>query len=67
MEALGKTLAERSATVGDAQLVVICGKNHQLQQRLRETDWGPHVHVVVEGFVTRMNDYMATADCIVTK
>ena len=50
-----------------AQLVVICGKNHKLRDELRAVDWGPHLHVVVEGFTNRMSDYMAASDCIVTK
>jgi len=67
--ALGHRLAERNAAIGGhgAQMVVICGKNHRLRQELRERDWGPHLHVVVEGFVTRMPDYMTIADTIVTK
>ncbi|EOD09373.1 hypothetical protein EMIHUDRAFT_414703, partial [Emiliania huxleyi CCMP1516] len=49
------------------QLVVICGRNARLQQQLRETEWAPSIHVVVEGFVTRMSEFMAAADCLITK
>lgn len=66
--AMAARLAKHNEAGGDpAQMVVICGKNYALRQRLKEQSWGPNLHVVVEGFVTRMNDYMATADCIVTK
>ncbi len=34
---------------------------------LQARDWGPHLHVAVEGFTSRMNDYMGVASCIVTK
>jgi len=70
VEALGERMAERNAATGGEsapQLVVICGKNHKLRQQLRERSWGPHLHVVIEGFTTRMSDYMSTADTIVTK
>ena len=78
VHALGAQMAEQNAvraTVdgangaqGDhAQLVVICGKNHKLRDELPAVDWGPHLHVVVEGFTNRMSDYMAASDCIVTK
>jgi len=50
-----------------AQMVVICGKNHALREELQQRDWGGDLHVVVEGFVTRMSEYMIAADCIVTK
>ena len=72
VEAMGEKMAAHNAAGAGAsgaplQLVVICGKNHRLRQRLRERDWGPHLNVVIEGFVTRMSDYMASVDCIVTK
>ena len=72
VDAMAARMAERNAAAAAggrevAQLVVICGKNHKLRQQLRERDFGPHLHVVVEGFVTRMSEYMSNADCIVTK
>jgi 1,2-diacylglycerol 3-beta-galactosyltransferase len=47
------------------QLVVIAGRNERLQRRLEATRW--EVPVVVKGFVTDMPEWMAAADCIVTK
>ena len=34
---------------------------------LQARDWGPHLHVAVVGFTSRMSDYMGVASCIVTK
>jgi 1,2-diacylglycerol 3-beta-galactosyltransferase len=47
------------------QLVVICGRNRELRADLESRDWP--VPVRVEGFVDNMPDWMAAADCIVTK
>ena len=49
-------LGAGAAEAEKVQVVVICGKNQLLKQRLQEREWGAHVHVVVEGFVTRMCD-----------
>eukprot|EP00193_Tetraselmis_chui_P018321 CAMPEP_0177789076 /NCGR_PEP_ID=MMETSP0491_2-20121128/22520_1 /TAXON_ID=63592 /ORGANISM="Tetraselmis chuii, Strain PLY429" /LENGTH=475 /DNA_ID=CAMNT_0019310843 /DNA_START=79 /DNA_END=1505 /DNA_ORIENTATION=- len=49
------------------QLVVICGKNAKLQERVAKDDWGPHLRLCVQGFVTNMNEWMAACDCIITK
>jgi len=50
----------------EAQLVVVCGKNAKMQQRIMSQTWD-HVDVQVRGFIKRMSDYMAVSDCIVTK
>ncbi len=47
------------------QLVVIAGRNQRLRGRLEAARW--QVPVVVKGFVTDMPEWMAAADCIVTK
>ena len=77
VDALGAQMASQNAKQavaggegeeeGASQLLVVCGKNAALKQKLEETDWGPHLHVVVEGFTTRMSDFMASSDVIVTK
>lgn len=64
VDALGRALGSRQVL---SQLVVICGKNRKLQKRLRAVQLPTSVHLVVEGFVTRMSEYMAAADCIITK
>jgi 1,2-diacylglycerol 3-beta-galactosyltransferase len=47
------------------QLVVICGRNRELQQELGARSWP--VPTVIEGFVEEMWDWMAACDCIITK
>jgi 1,2-diacylglycerol 3-beta-galactosyltransferase len=65
VDAMGTRLGASNGC--SAQMIVVCGKNKQLYDELRRRDWGGSLHVVVEGFVSRMADYMTSADCIVTK
>jgi 1,2-diacylglycerol 3-beta-galactosyltransferase len=48
-----------------AQLVVICGRNNVLRRRLSQQHWP--IPVVLEGFVDNVADWMAAADCLITK
>jgi 1,2-diacylglycerol 3-beta-galactosyltransferase len=48
-----------------AQVIVICGRNQTLQQRLTARTWP--IPVAVQGFVTNMPDWMIASDCVVTK
>lgn len=47
------------------QLVVICGRNQRLQQRLATYNWP--IPTVVQGFVQNMQEWMTACDCIITK
>ncbi len=47
------------------QIVVVCGRNKTLQERLAARDWA--VPVRINGFVDNMADWMTACDCIVTK
>lgn len=47
------------------QLIVICGHNQSLYQELRAIQW--RIPVQLHGFVDNMPQWMAAADCIVTK
>ena len=47
------------------QLIVICGHNQSLYQQLRAHQWQIPTHI--HGFVDNMPQWMAAADCIVTK
>jgi 1,2-diacylglycerol 3-beta-galactosyltransferase len=72
VHAMAQELAEYNAAGGapswaPAQMAVVCGKNQELCQQLQARDWGPHLHVAVVGFTSRMSDYMGVASCIVTK
>jgi 1,2-diacylglycerol 3-beta-galactosyltransferase len=60
---LGSALAAGGSATG--QMVVICGRNRDLQQRLSTQRWS--VPAIVKGFVDNMPDWMAACDCVVTK
>lgn len=47
------------------QIIVICGRNKTLQERLAARAW--RVPTRVNGFVDNMPDWMHACDCIVTK
>ncbi len=47
------------------QLAIIAGRNKQLEDKLRESEWNQPVHIY--GFVTQMPLLMAAADILVTK
>jgi 1,2-diacylglycerol 3-beta-galactosyltransferase len=49
------------------QIVVICGKNVELQRRISKMEWGPELIVLAQGFVKNMDEWMGACDCIVTK
>jgi 1,2-diacylglycerol 3-beta-galactosyltransferase len=48
-----------------AALVVICGRNRKLKERLEAHNW--QIPVLIYGFVREMPDFMAAADILVTK
>jgi 1,2-diacylglycerol 3-beta-galactosyltransferase len=52
---------------GPGQLVVVCGKNTAVQQKLKAQKWPTNITVTTLGFVRNMDQWMGAADCIVTK
>jgi 1,2-diacylglycerol 3-beta-galactosyltransferase len=59
-------IAERlDASQLDLQLIFICGKNEKLAAALRARKW--RMPVFVEGFTTRVNEYMQLADFFIGK
>jgi processive 1,2-diacylglycerol beta-glucosyltransferase len=54
-----------------AQVIVICGKNVELKDRMHSLTHdlapGHHVHVNVVGYTTEIDEYMAASDLIVGK
>ena len=50
--------------LGDFQVIVICGHNKTLFERLRQKDAS---HVFVNALVDNMDELMAVSDCMVTK
>ena len=47
------------------QIVVVCGRNQGLQERLAARPW--RIPARINGFVDNMPDWMTACDCIVTK
>ncbi|CAL6306654.1 unnamed protein product [Bathycoccus prasinos] len=58
-EELSKRLSETH------QLVIICGNNRSLVEKLSAKIWPFSVHV--KGFVHNMSEYMSCCDCVITK
>jgi 1,2-diacylglycerol 3-beta-galactosyltransferase len=67
VEEIAAQLARQLSAGGSAagQIVVICGRNKALQERLQARTWP--IPVTVNGFVDNMPDWMAASDCVVTK
>ncbi|KXZ47364.1 hypothetical protein GPECTOR_36g86 [Gonium pectorale] len=69
MGALEDTVEQLGRRLGDrCQVVVICGRNKRLQERLRARPQGPgHLPLVVCGFVDNIHEWMGACDTIITK
>ncbi|XP_034917596.1 monogalactosyldiacylglycerol synthase, chloroplastic isoform X2 [Populus alba] len=63
--ALADSLYDENLGKPKGQVLVICGRNKKLTNRLLSIDW--KVPVKVEGFVTKMEECMGACDCIITK
>ncbi|XP_061966414.1 monogalactosyldiacylglycerol synthase, chloroplastic-like isoform X2 [Populus nigra] len=63
--ALGDSLYDENLEEPIGQVLVICGRNKKLTNRLLSIDW--KVPVQVKGFVTKMEECMGACDCIITK
>ncbi|CAI9784772.1 unnamed protein product [Fraxinus pennsylvanica] len=63
--ALGDALYDEAHKKPIGQVLVICGRNKKLANKLQSVNW--KIPVQVKGFVTRMEDSMGACDCIITK
>lgn len=63
--ALGNTLYDEINGEPIGQILVICGRNKKLANKLSCIDW--KIPVKVKGFVTKMEECMGACDCIITK
>ncbi|XP_009401455.2 probable monogalactosyldiacylglycerol synthase 1, chloroplastic isoform X1 [Musa acuminata AAA Group] len=63
--ALGDSLYSENLGEPIGQILIICGRNRKLANRLQSIDW--KVPVQVKGFVTKMEECMGSCDCIITK
>ncbi|KAM6542035.1 hypothetical protein CsatB_006482 [Cannabis sativa] len=64
-KALGKSLYDEVLGEPIGQVLVICGHNKKLANKLRSIEW--KIPVEVKGFVTKMEECMGACDCIITK
>ncbi|KAH6836274.1 monogalactosyl diacylglycerol synthase 1 [Perilla frutescens var. hirtella] len=63
--ALGDALYDETHGEPIGQVLVICGRNKKLANKLQSIHW--KIPVEVKGFVTKMEDCMGACDCIITK
>ncbi|CAN0860572.1 hypothetical protein LINGRAHAP2_LOCUS7980 [Linum grandiflorum] len=63
--ALGDSLYDKDLGQPTGQVLVICGRNKKLANRLALIDW--KIPVQVKGFVNKMEECMGACDCIITK
>ncbi|KAG8381950.1 hypothetical protein BUALT_Bualt05G0025900 [Buddleja alternifolia] len=63
--ALGDALYDETYGQAMGQVLVICGKNKKLVEKLQSIDW--KIPVQVKGFVTKMEECMGACNCIITK
>ncbi|WOK96300.1 putative monogalactosyldiacylglycerol synthase 1, chloroplastic [Canna indica] len=63
--ALGDILYDENLGRPIGQILVICGRNKKLANRMQSIEW--KVPVQVKGFVTKMEKCMGACDCIITK
>lgn len=63
--ALGNSLYDKSSGEPRGQVLVICGRNKKLANKLRSIQW--KIPVQVKGFVSKMEECMGACDCIITK
>ena len=63
-KSIGRELEDSEDSVS---LVVVCGKNDEAKRELEDHLWPKNVHPTILGFVKNMDEYMAAADCLVTK
>ncbi|NEW06670.1 hypothetical protein GK047_11655 [Paenibacillus sp. SYP-B3998] len=54
------------ATIDKCQLIVVCGRNERLQQKLA-AQFITYSNVTVFGFVNNLHEWMSASTCIVTK
>lgn len=68
LQAIAKAIATRIAEeVGTAggQIVVVCGKNKELLNKMQATSWP--VPVILKGFVKNMSEWMSACDVLCSK
>lgn len=64
-KALGNALYDENLGEPIGQVLVICGRNKKLANKLLSIEW--KIPIQVKGFVTKMEECMGACDCIITK
>ncbi|KAL8209987.1 hypothetical protein R6Q57_006719 [Mikania cordata] len=64
-KALENALYDENIGEPIGQVLVICGRNKKLANKLLSAEW--KIPVLVKGFVTKMEECMGACDCIITK
>ncbi len=59
-KALGTKLGQASQDAAKFQLVVVCRKNEQAREALKDFSWGKEVNVLVTGLVNNMDEWMCS-------
>lgn len=54
-------------TPAKSQMVVVCGHNKDMVNKLSVHDWPRNVNVMVKGFCNNVDELMSASDCLVTK
>ncbi|MEW5300952.1 MAG: hypothetical protein WDW36_003840 [Sanguina aurantia] len=68
MGALEVTVEQMALKLGTrCQMVVICGRNKKLLDRIQGTQHASGMRVLACGFVDNIHEWMAASDCIITK
>ncbi|HEY65733.1 MAG TPA: glycosyltransferase [Caldilineae bacterium] len=62
---IATSVADALAREITAQMIIVCGRNRTLAERLKGLSWP--IPVSIQGFVHNMPEWMAASDCIVTK
>ncbi|CAH9102074.1 unnamed protein product [Cuscuta europaea] len=63
--ALGDALYDDKLGEPTGQVLIVCGRNKKLADKLVSIDW--KIPVKVKGFVTKMEECMGACDCIISK
>ena len=53
----------------NSQLIIVCGHNKKIYDKLKETYQitDKHLKVIVKGFVNNIDEFMIASDCLITK
>lgn len=62
-----RVIQKLSGSPDNSQVIVVCGHNKKLSSSLTSKKWPSNVRVVVKGFVSNVDEYMAASDLLVTK